>query len=217
MKKLLTALAMITTFGSMAQERSQGQIQYDIRLNMQAMAKSNNMDIPPDFPEFVTQSAQLLFNGKHVLIKQVPREAIELEDMDIEMNDLTEPIYINIDTKKVLRLQEKNHIQYLVEINQLTADARMEEPGETKTVLGYNCKKLIIKDSVAQTICWYTDEIPALGSALGLMTNKGVVMELEGGLLSFKATAVLLGKTELSSVLPPKELAVISEAAYKQL
>jgi len=85
---------------------------------------------------------------------------------------------------------------------------------ETREILGYTCKKLVNKmDGQYQTL-WYTTELPVIGSALGIITEQGLVLAMESKELSFIAISISLEKIADSLVMPPKDVPVINHEEY---
>ncbi|WP_432803740.1 hypothetical protein [Chitinophaga horti] len=92
-----------------------------------------------------------------------------------------------------------------------------KETGETRKILGYECRKVVATRGKTVVTYWYTTAIPALGSPFGAMSDKGVVLQMDSEPLSFKADEVRFRKVAASEVAEPTGLPVIYEKEYAEL
>lgn len=231
-QKLLTAIVFLTLAGlpAMAQDNTQGKVSYTITMNLHASLKPDQMQYKDVIPEFMDREAVLLFKGRHGLVKSSNEETESEEGnvtVKVKMGNDDGVTYVDMDANKNLQLVELGGKKYLYagtiaapgEANSLRMDfkGKEEETSETKKILGYNCKKVISGSGKDKTIYWYTNDLPILGGAIGIMSGKGLVLEMESKFLSFKAKSVQFQKIEDADVLPPKGVKAIDEKEYAAL
>ncbi|WP_343302686.1 hypothetical protein AAHN97_14170 [Chitinophaga niabensis] len=207
----------------MAQDNTQGKINYKIRVNVHASLKPDQLQYKDIIPEFMEQEAVFLFKGRHGLVKS-SEGGMEQEEGDvnvqIKMGNENGVTYVDMDAKKNFQLVKVGDKEYLLsgkgndggDNNNVKLDLKGKEveTGETRKILGYDCKKVITGSGKDKAVYWYTTALPILGGALGFMTEKGLVLEMESQVFSFKATSVQFQQVADADVLPPKGLKTIS-------
>lgn len=231
-QKLLTAFVFFTLadVSVMAQDSTQGKVNYVITMNLHASLKPDQQQYKDVIPEFMDREVIYLFKGRHGLLKSIEGEKESEEGgvtVKIKMGSEDGVKYVDMDTKKDLQLVDLGGKQYLYsgtvpqpeEGNALRVDfqGKEEETGERKKILGYDCKKVILKNGKDKSTYWYTTVLPILGGAMGVMSGKGLVLELESAALSFKAKSVQFEKIADAEVLPPKGVKTIDEKEYAGL
>ncbi|SIN67861.1 GLPGLI family protein [Chitinophaga niabensis] len=207
----------------MAQDNTQGKINYKIRVNVHASLKPDQLQYKDVIPEFIDQEAVFLFKGRHGLVKSSEGGMEEKEgdvSVQVKMGNENGVTYVDMDTKQNLQLVKVGDKEYLFSgkgdnggENNVKLDIKGKEieTGETRKILGYDCKKVIAGSGKDKVVYWYTTTLPILGGALGFMSGKGLVLEMESPVFSFKATSVQFQQVADADVLPPKGLKTISD------
>ena len=225
--KQLSALVIfiMTSLSVLAQDSTQGKINYNIRLNVHASLKPDQQQYKDIIPEFSDQQAVFLFKGRHGLVKSSEGGMEEQEgnvSVQIKMGNENGVTYVDMDAKKNLQLVKAGDKEYLFSGKgsgkedtentvKMNFDGKEEETGEVRKILGYDCKKVVAGTGKNKTSYWYTTAIPILGGALGIMSGKGLILEMESPILSFKATSVQFQPIADADVLPPKGLKTIND------
>jgi GLPGLI family protein len=214
--KHLSALVifMIICLPLMAQDSTQGKVSYKVRLNVHASLKPDQLQYKDVIPEFTDQETIFLFKGRHGLVKSIEGD-MEQEEGDvsvqIKMGNENGVTYVDMDAKKDFQLVKAGDKQYLLSGKGSDIDGKGTETGETRNILGYDCKKVIAGSGKDKTTYWYTTTLPVLGGALGIMSGKGLVLEMESPILSFQATSLQFQQIADTDILPPKGLKTISD------
>ncbi|MRG43757.1 GLPGLI family protein [Chitinophaga sp. SYP-B3965] len=204
-KTLLAAFVIFTT-PLMAQDSTQGKVNYIVTMNLHANLKPDQLQYKDALPEFIDREIVFLFKGKHGLIKSIETasEGSEVE-VKVKIGNEDGVTYVDMDAKKNLQLINVDGKQFLHKGDtKKVEDVKEVETGETKNILGYACKKVISKNGKDKTTYWYTTTLPILGGAFGIMSGKGLILELESPLFSFKAKSLQFEKIADADVLPPK-------------
>lgn len=206
----------------MAQDNTQGKINYKIRVNVHAGLKPDQLQYKDMIPEFMDQEAVFLFKGRHGLVKSGEGGTEQEEGnvkMQIKMGNENGVTYVDMDAKQNLQLVKAGDKEYLLSGKgndggdsnmKLDIAGKETETGETRKILGYDCKKVVAGSGKDKAVYWYTTALPILGGALGFMSEKGLVLEMESAVFSFKATSVQFQQIADADVLPPKGLKIIS-------
>ena len=205
----------------LAQDKTQGKVHYKIRLNVHASLKPDQQQFKDVIPEFMDQEAVYLFKGRHGLVKSNTDETQQegAVSVMIKMGNENGVTYVDMDAKKNLRLVKVGEKEYLYSGTAIKEDANVklkldgkeQETGETKKILGYDCKKVIMGSGKDKTSYWYTTALSILGGAMGMMSGKGLVLEMESPVFSFKASSIDFQPIADADVLPPPGAKTISD------
>jgi GLPGLI family protein len=86
-----------------------------------------------------------------------------------------------------------------------------------KTILGYDCKKAIIRDSSSVTEAWYAPSIPVPAGPMQFGKLPGLVLEVnsDNGRIVITATDIKLGET--SAIEPPKKGKQVTREEFRKI
>lgn len=212
-----------------AQDKTQGKVEYEVSINVHANLKPDQEAIKEMIPETITRTTELLFKDNYARLKDQGNESENMMQSSDGGNVVSKVIimgadgdadavtYIDMETKKTYRLCKIKDKKYLVsqgETEPGKAPAAPVESGDTKKILGYTCYKIVTKDNGQTTTIWYTKDIPVLGSAVGMLTDQGLVLAMESKAMSFVAKSIKFEKQSDSEVKPPKDLEKITQKEF---
>lgn len=207
MKKviLLTGiLVAIATVLCLAQ--TEGVISFEMKVNMHRNIPKENEEMKAMIPEFRTSQFELYFTASESLYKPVEEDDDqEINDgngMQIRMRMPTSETYVSPSDEKILELREFLDKKYLISD---TLKAKGWKIGtETKTILGFECKKATRTDEERKQtmVAWFTAKLrPSLGPDR-FCSLPGAVLEVnindgERTLIAKKIESRSLKKNEL--------------------
>ncbi|HEX2684478.1 MAG TPA: GLPGLI family protein [Ferruginibacter sp.] len=191
MKKLLSALTVLLCIQTAVAQVKEGKITYEQKVDMHRRIPEDNQQMRSMVPPFRTAKYELLFGDNQSLFKAVEEEP----DLTEENNGgvvirigggADNEYYKNFTTKRAVESREMMQEIYLVDDSLRSITWKLEE-GETKTILGYTCKKATGKtERGSEIVAWYAEEIPVAagpdqfnglpGMILGIDANKGEIV-----------------------------------------
>jgi len=191
MKKLLSALAVLLFLQTAEAQVKEGKITYEQKVDMYRRIPEDNQQMRSMIPQFRTAKFELLFSDDQSLYKAIEDEP----DMSEENNGgvvirigggADNEYYKNFNTKRAVEARELMQEIYLIDDSLRSITWKLEE-GETKTILGYTCKKATGKtERGSDVVAWYCEEIPVAGGPeqfnglpgmiLGIDANKGEIV-----------------------------------------
>ncbi|MGO4292186.1 hypothetical protein [Chitinophaga sp. RAB17] len=218
MKKmmLLLAIASITTATCMAQDKSQGKIDYEVTLNLHAAMKPDQLQYKDLVPEKVVNKEVLYFNGsKTRLSRKDPDEITSDEGAKVKIvtNEGQLAVYTDGTTGQSWSLMEEDGRKTLVLSEKGKGEKKGNKPGtRTKEILGFTCRELMIKskDDEPMTL-WITDALPFSAGPMGISADKGLVLGVDSKKVSIIATAINYSPVSISEVSVPADISVKSE------
>jgi GLPGLI family protein len=211
MKKmmLLLAVAGITHVTCVAQDKSQGKIDYEVTLNLHASMKPDQLQYKDMVPEKVVNKEVLYFNGsKTRLSRKDPDEITSDEGAKVKIvtNEGQIAVYTDGATGQSWSLIEEEGKKTLVPTEKREkVDKVGNKPGtRTKEILGFICRELTVKskDDGVMTL-WVTDAFPFSAGPMGLSAEKGLVLGVDSKKLSVMATAINYSPVSISEVSIP--------------
>jgi GLPGLI family protein len=218
MKKmmLLLAVAGITTTTAMAQDKSQGKINYDVTLNVHASLKPDQLQYKDMLPETVVSKDVLYFNGgkTHLIHDQSESTTDDGAKIKFETNQGERALYtdgatgktwsvIEEDGKKTLILKEKDEKEKMGESKAGT---------RTKEILGFTCREMTIENKEAGSMTlWVTDLLPFSTGPMGFSAGKGAILGIDNKKLNIIATAISYSPVSVSEVSIPTDVPVKSD------
>lgn len=220
MNKIFRLLALATGISinstqTHAQDKTQGQIHYELTYNIHANLKPDQMQYKDLIPATVVEKAELIYNGQR--LKSFFVDAVEKDDDGVKTNirvatEEGNERYIDIDSGKVWWIDKAKTPQVLVEKPlEVKKEDKIQESAETRIILNYTCKKRVVKAKKDDTlIIWYTTELPLkAGTPFGGFTGTGVVLAMESKRVSFKATSIDFVPVAEKDVTPPSSLKIV--------
>ncbi|NLR57718.1 hypothetical protein HGH93_06385 [Chitinophaga polysaccharea] len=227
MKKMvfLLAMASLSSAVGMAQDKSQGKIDYEVTLNVRASMKPDQQQYKDLVPEKVVNKEVLYFNGsKARLSRKDPDEITSDEGAKVKIvtNDGQIAVYSNGATGQSWSLREENGKKTLVsmgkghkpmgkQVKQVDT-AKVETGKRTREILGFTCREMVIKSKeMGEMTLWVTDALPLYAGPMGMVTDKGLVLGVENKKLSAIATAINYSPVSVSEVTIPEDIPVMEE------
>jgi len=218
MKKmmLLLAVAGITTTTAMAQDKSQGKINYDVTLNVHASLKPDQLQYKDMMPETVVNKDVLYFNGKKTRLIHEENEATSDEGVKVkfDVGQGEKAFYTDGTTGQTWSLIEEDGKKTLI-LNgkEETGKTGERKPGtRTKEILGFTCREMTIENEEAGLITlWVTDLLPFSTGPMGFSAGKGAVLGLDNKRLNIIATAINYSPVNISEVSIPIDVPIKNE------
>lgn len=206
---------------SQAQDKTEGKIHYDVVYNVHASLKPDQLQYRDLIPETVTEKAELIYKGQRLKVyfnDEVQRDEEGVSSrIKIATDDGNEK-YADADKGTLLWVDREKTPPVLIEkaLFDPNADFKEAEGAETRKVLDYTCKKLMLKTKEGSYTLWYTTELPLkTGTALSTFTNKGVVLALESKRINFEATSIEFVPVSEKEVTPPSDLQIVKNTDNK--
>jgi len=191
MKKALSVFILFLLLQTAGAQVKEGKITYEQTVDMYRRIPEENQQLRSMISQYRTTKFELLFADNQSLFKSVEEEPDMTEQNNggvvIRMGGSGEnQYYRNFNTQRSVEIRELMDDLYLVEDSIRNLSWKLEE-GETKTILGYTCKKATGKTARGSDIvAWYSEEIPVAsgpeqfnglpGMILGVDANKGEIV-----------------------------------------
>jgi GLPGLI family protein len=223
MKKLLSALTLLLCLQSLQTAEAQvkeGKITYEQTVDMYRRIPADNQQMRSMVPQFRTAKFELLFGDNQCLFKAIEEEPDMTEQNNggvvIRMGGSAEnEYYKNFNTKKTVEARELMQEMYLVEDSIRSITWKLEE-GETKTILGYTCKKATGKtERGSDIVAWYCEEIPVAGGPEQFNSLPGMILGIDANKGEIVFTAISLDKkADIKKIKAPVKGKKITNADY---
>jgi len=251
MKKILFAALGIIAFSVQvsAQPKKSGAIQFESTFDPAAMASANGMKLTDEMiarmPKSSVTNFELLFNQTNASYMKVE----DTEDSNGSsggggmrfggFGGANKEYYYGFADHKLTEVFDLNDTTFLMD-NKLGVNVsggfgdRITPPvveyvksDETKKILGYDCKKVIVKTTskrriqeeekeiTEQTILWYTDELGFDFSPNPAIWTEGTVLAIQGKGSNVMAKSIEFRNVSSRDVNPPKKGTVITAEDYK--
>ena len=251
MKKILFAALGIIAFSVQvsAQPKKSGAIQFESTFDPAAMASANGMKLTDEMiarmPKSSVTNFELLFNQTNASYMKVE----DTEDSNGSsggggmrfggFGGANKEYYYGFADHKLTEVFDLNDTTFLMD-NKLGLNVsggfgdRTTPPvveyvnsDETKKILGYDCKKVIVKTTskrriqeeekeiTEQTILWYTDELGFDFSPNPAIWTEGTVLAIQGKGSNVMAKSIEFRNVSSRDVNPPKKGTVITAEDYK--
>ena len=251
MKKILFAVLGIIAFSVQvsAQPKKSGAIQFESTFDPAAMASANGMKLTDEMiarmPKSSVTNFELLFNQTNASYMKVE----DTEDSNGSsggggmrfggFGGANKEYYYGFADHKLTEVFDLNDTTFLMD-NKLGVNVsggfgdRTTPPvveyvksDETKKILGYDCKKVIVKTTskrriqeeekeiTEQTILWYTDELGFDFSPNPAIWTEGTVLAIQGKGSNVMAKSIEFRNVSSRDVNPPKKGTVITAEDYK--
>lgn len=251
MKKILFAVLGIIAFSVQvsAQPKKSGAIQFESTFDPAAMASANGMKLTDEMiarmPKSSVTNFELLFNQTNASYMKVE----DTEDSNGSsggggmrfggFGGANKEYYYGFADHKLTEVFDLNDTTFLMD-NKLGVNVsggfgdRITPPvveyvksDETKKILGYDCKKVIVKTTskrriqeeekeiTEQTILWYTDELGFDFSPNPAIWTEGTVLAIQGKGSNVMAKSIEFRNVSSRDVNPPKKGTIITAEDYK--
>lgn len=218
----LLALTSLSAATGMAQDKSQGKIDYEVTLNVRASMKPDQQQYKDLVPEKVVNKEVLYFNGsKTRLSRKDPDEITSDEGAKVKIvtNDGQIAVYTDGATGQSWSLREENGKKTLIpmgkghkptgkEVKQVDT-AKVETGKKTKEILGFTCREMVIKSKeMGEMTLWVTDALPLHAGPMGITADKGLVLGVDNKKVSAVATAINYSPVPVGEVTIPADVPV---------
>lgn len=225
MKKimLLVGVAVALSAGLCLGQSAEGVIDYQLKVNMHRNIPKENEGIKAMIPEFRISQFQLFFTPDESLFKPLEEdndeEVSDNNGAQIRMRMPQNEVYIKPSEQKIVEQREFLDKKYLV--NDTLKAAGWKLGAETKTILGYECRRAIKADTARKqtTVAWYTDKLrPSLGPDR-FSSLPGAVLELDinDGERSFTAKKIDLRSLKKGELKIPSAGTVMTGVAFRKM
>lgn len=196
MKKVFGIIA-IAFFYSAGAQITEGKIIYEQKIDMHRRLQDEQMKAM--IPQFRTSKYELNFADNQSIYK------IQEEEPDITENTghgnvvmrfggANAEYYKNFSTQKQVEKRELADKDYVIEDSLRHLTWKLED--ESKSILGYNCKKATGKTERGSDVeAWYTEEIPVSSGPESYNGLPGMILQVDINKEEFLITAINLEKS----------------------
>lgn len=220
MKNACLILITFLFFQTTGAQVKEGKITYEQKVDMYRRIPEDNQQLRSMISQFRTSKFELFFGNNQSLFKAVEEEPDmnEQNNGDVVIRIGGSPdneYYRNFSTQRSVEVRELMDELYLVEDSIRNLAWKLEE-GETKTVLGYTCKKASAKTSRGtDVIAWYCEDIPVASGPDQFIGLPGMILGLDANKGEIVFTAISIDKNSYSKNLKvPTKGKKITHAEY---
>jgi GLPGLI family protein len=220
---LIVAIALFFHYGAVAQDKkAAGIIYYNQTTSMKgakiSISGGGSDGSTPSIPDKVTSENELIFNttgAKYQKTYNANAGGISIGGMVISSGGSNRKVFFDFAQNKVNELVTLPGEEYLMETKLGALSDTVTKTDETKTIIGFNCKKAIIKNKGTETTIWYTTDLKFNASPQPGFWTEGVVLALQNDRISYQATSVEYYKVKDSEIAAPKDVKPITADEYK--
>jgi GLPGLI family protein len=226
MKNIYLLLACALPLYLNAQD--QGRVTYEERITMDLKMDLDGVEnaeaIRAMLPKSHTVKKQLEFTPSASLYRntetaEVPAAPLEETSGNVQVKMVIarpeEQLYRDLDAGTAVEKKDLFGRSFLISREESKASWKLSD--EQKEILGYTCRKAVIKDSASVTEAWYAPAIPVSTGPAGYGQLPGLILEVSAnnGKLVIAATEVKLGALEKKPEPPVKGRKVSPEEFRK--
>jgi GLPGLI family protein len=203
MKKVLSVFTAFLLLQPLVAQVKEGKITYEQKVDMYRRIPEENQQLRSMISQFRTAKFELFFGNNQSLFKAVEEEPDMTEQggggVMIRIGGSPDnEYYRNFSTQKSVEVRELMEELYLVEDSIRNLAWKLEE-GETKSVLGYTCKKATAKTSRGtDVVAWYSEDIPVASGPEQFIGLPGMILSLDANKGEIVFTAVSLDKNSFT-------------------
>lgn len=224
MKYFISLLFIVFTISFAQSQIQSGEITYKIKGNDKAFLERYNSDPASERQKSFAKKwyekqkravpflkYHLIFNKTESLFKNHYRQFMKSDNGDdlevaTQVAGVAGEFYTNIQEEEVLNQLKYLNRNWLISHNIKDLKWRITE--ETKTILGYSCKKAIVDFDPIMSIggeitAWFTTEIPFQFGPTTFVGLPGMILQVDQGNYTFYATDIKLNK-EAIKIKKPK-------------
>ncbi len=214
MKKLFVSLLSVFYVSCLLYAQNEGTIKY--KINME--------DVPEEYSSMSNMTMKIVWKGDKVY-----SETVNPYMKVISIEKPGETITLLDQGGRKMMFKSQDHKDDNNEQNNGNVDVNIEYTKEAKTILGYVCKKAIIKtkeskrNDTIEYVVWYTDKIPNKmknsnngnnGNISELSKIPGMPMEYSFDLQGIKVTVTV---TDINYDPVPDEIFNVSTDGYQEM
>lgn len=222
MKEILLMFLLAIAYVG-AEKVEEGVILYEQKVNLHR--RIQNPEMKNMIPEFQTNKMQLLFNAKSAYYK-----AFEDEEEDIQAQNggmtmrIMRPrneIYREFAAARKVEQREFMGKKYVIEgeIKQMP----WKVSGEMEQVLGYNCMKATLQDSMMNqprtVVAWFTPDIPVSAGPESFGSLPGMILKVDinDGEVVYTAAKIEAKKLKENEIQAPDKGKKITEEDFRKM
>ncbi|MEP6927925.1 MAG: GLPGLI family protein, partial [Ginsengibacter sp.] len=197
MKKIFFAMLSITAFHFASAQIKEGKILYDQKIDLHRRMQDEQMKAM--VPQFRTSKFELNFGDNQSLYKMQEAEPDITENggnggIVMRFGGGNSEYYKNFSTQKQVEKRELADKDYIIEDSLHIMNWKPID--ETKTILGYHCKKASGKTERGSEVeAWYTEEIPVSSGPETFNGLPGMILQVDINKEEFVITAVSIDKS----------------------
>ncbi len=203
MKKALSVIMSFLVLQTATAQVKEGKITYEQKVDMYRRIPEDNQQLRSMIAQFRTSEFELFFGNNQSLFKAMEEEPDMTEQNNggvvIKIGGSTDnEYYRNFSTEKSVEVRELMEELYLVEDSIRKLAWKLEE-GDTKTILGYTCKKATAKTSRGtDVVAWYAEDITVASGPDQFIGLPGMILGIDANKGEIVFTAVSLDKNSYS-------------------
>lgn len=215
MKSISLTIVMLVFFISLssAQSKTEGEIVYVQKTNVNEMMKENKNDVETNeqMPTYMIHVLEIKFNGNNALLysnsKSDDKVIITDENQQVIFHYKN---YIDYDKKKLYSQRFFTNGEICFKEKQIKKKI-LKVLEKTEKINGYNCKvgTANIKDEV-YTI-YFTTEIKGNYSPIKDVIVDGVILKIESRVDSYTVSTIKFNEVDIKDVSLPKDATIINE------
>jgi len=218
MKYFISLLLIVFTISFAQSQIQSGEITYKIKGNDKAFLERYNSDPASEQQKSFAKNwyekqkravpflkYYLIFNKTESLFKNHYRQFMKSDNGDdletaTQVAGVAGEFYTNIQEEEVLNQLKYLNKNWLISHNM--KDLKWKITEETKTILGYSCKKAIVDFDPIMSIggeitAWFTTEIPFQFGPTTFVGLPGMILQVDQGNYTFYATDIKLNKESI--------------------
>jgi GLPGLI family protein len=185
MKKLAVLFMLVSASQTLMAQQAEGKIIFEEKIDVHRRLPKENEQMRAMIPQFRTNKFELLYADNKSLYRKVEEEADLSEQpqhgggMVMRFGGADNIFYKDLTTQKTVEKRDLMEKEFLVEDSIKNLNWKLAE-GETKTILGYVCKKATAKTERGNNlIAWYADDI-SISSGPGQFSGlPGMILALD--------------------------------------
>ena len=210
MKKLVLIIAAITTGNIVTAQVKEGTLLFDQKIDMHRRIPAEDEQMKAMLPHYRTNKYKLFFGDGQSFYKMQEAEPDVTENTNgggivMKFGGANNEFYRNLNTHMEIDKKELAEKDYLIEDSIHSIKWKLAD--ETKTILGFNCRKALGKTERGSDVeAWYTEEIPIASGPDIFSSLPGMILMVDINKGEFVYTA-----TELKKTVDKKELKVPSK------
>ena len=198
MKKLSGIIAALFMLQCLQAQTKEGIITYEQKIDMYRRIPAENTQLRSMMPQFRTAKFELQFADSQTLFKAVEEEPDLTEQNNggvvMRFGGADNEFYKNFSKKMAVDKKDLMEDSYLVEDSIHCLTWKLED-GETKTILGYTCKKATTKtERGTDVIGWYSEEIPLASGPDQFNGLPGMILGIDANKSEITFTAININK-----------------------
>lgn len=214
--KYLIAFLLLQNVGLTAQNKNEGNISYEMILNVHANLTKDQMIYKSMIPEKVKSKVNILFKDNIYKIEIITPEKTD-ENVFISLSSYNSNQLVNNNKQIYYTLYKKEKHTYYTE-NKTKSVTCIVDKKSIKKILGYNCYKVTYKSSDNETYeFWVTNDLKISCNPIEACNVAGAVLEVKSKKINYTATKVELKAQNIDKFEIPSSYIKISNEQAEDL